>query len=247
MMRPRVIDPELYLALSRAALEPRWRWLYLGVCLAADRAGRLRDDPGWLARQLEAEADLITAGLEALVATGAIRRYVVEGEAYLAITTWASWVRPSRDEPPSLLPAPPGARGRPGARPPVVMRSALEAEFARFWRAYPRRVAKAAAWQVWLRLRPDATLTDRMIAAIEQQRQTRAWREAGGRYIPHPRTWLAQRRWEDDLGTGPRDTLEQLAAQLDQEDRDDRHGVHPTVSSPRAAVRAPVRHGGGSG
>jgi hypothetical protein len=41
-----------------------------------------------------------------------------------------------------------------------------------------------------------------MIDAVGRQRASRQWREDGGRYIPHPATWLNQGRWEDEGDDG---------------------------------------------
>lgn len=67
--------------------------------------------------------------------------------------------------------------------------------FDRFWAAYPRKVGKGAAERSFERIRPDAALLDRMLRAIETQRQSDTWLRG---YIPNPVTWLNQRRWEDE-------------------------------------------------
>ncbi len=51
----------------------------------------------------------------------------------------------------------------------------------------------------FLKLKPDRSLLDRMLEAIELQKQTRAWRKNNGQFIPHPATWLANRRWEESV------------------------------------------------
>lgn len=72
---------------------------------------------------------------------------------------------------------------------------ARRARFERFWQSYPRKVAKDAAWRVWERLDPDDALTDVMLAEVQRQARSEQWREE--RFIPHPRTWLHQGRWQD--------------------------------------------------
>ena len=67
--------------------------------------------------------------------------------------------------------------------------------FDRFWAAYPRKVGKGAAERSFERIHPDAALLDRMLRAIETQRQSDTWLRG---YIPNPATWLNQRRWEDE-------------------------------------------------
>jgi hypothetical protein len=70
--------------------------------------------------------------------------------------------------------------------------------FERWWTEYPRKVAKDKAWTEWLRRAPDDVLTDVMIAKVHEQRASAQWLKDGGQYIPHPRTWLHNKRWEDE-------------------------------------------------
>lgn len=76
------------------------------------------------------------------------------------------------------------------------------ARFARFWSAWPkaRRIAKARAERAWRTLQPDEALTARIVAAVEAATTTRAWRDPD--FIPHPATWLRDRRWEDERRAG---------------------------------------------
>lgn len=66
--------------------------------------------------------------------------------------------------------------------------------FEQFWAAYPRRVGKLAAKREWDRIRPDAELMEKMSKALEWQREQ--WDDP--QFIPHPRTWLHQGRWDDE-------------------------------------------------
>jgi len=70
--------------------------------------------------------------------------------------------------------------------------------FDRFWQAYPRKVQKGRAEKAFKKIAPDDDLVDSMIDKIEQAKRTRQWQEEGGRYIPHPATWLNARGWEDE-------------------------------------------------
>lgn len=72
--------------------------------------------------------------------------------------------------------------------------------FNQFWQAYPRRQGKSAAYAIWFKLKPDETLFERIIAAVERQKQSGQWVEG---YIPHPKTWLSQKRWDDEVFNGP--------------------------------------------
>jgi len=92
--------------------------------------------------------------------------------------------------------------------------SGTRARFERFWAEYPRKVGKDAALKEWLRRSPDDALTDRMIAAVHQQRASAQWRKDGGEFIPHPRTWLHQGRWQDEHDIPPPPPTKATAAQL---------------------------------
>lgn len=71
--------------------------------------------------------------------------------------------------------------------------------FDRFWEAYPRKTAKAEAAKAFARLKPDSVLLQAMLDAIQRQAKSPQWTKDGGQFIPHPATWLNQRRWEDML------------------------------------------------
>ena len=71
--------------------------------------------------------------------------------------------------------------------------------FARFWTAYPRKVGKGAALKAWQRIKPDEALAARILASVEEHAATSEWQQDGGQFIPHPRTFLAQGRWDDEF------------------------------------------------
>lgn len=77
-------------------------------------------------------------------------------------------------------------------------KEAIADRFNRFWAAYPRHVGKQVAMKAFEKIHPDEETLTAMLTAIEWQRNTRQWRENGGQFIPHPSTWLNQRRWEDE-------------------------------------------------
>jgi len=71
--------------------------------------------------------------------------------------------------------------------------------FKAFWSAYPRKVKKQAALAEFAKLAPDPALQAAMLAAIELAGRSHDWTKDGGRFIPHPSTWLHGRRWEDEI------------------------------------------------
>lgn len=73
--------------------------------------------------------------------------------------------------------------------------------FDRLWSAYPRKVGKDAAAKAFAKRKPDATLVETMVKAVEAQKQSRDWTKDGGQFIPHLSTWLNEGRWMDEIGS----------------------------------------------
>jgi len=73
-----------------------------------------------------------------------------------------------------------------------------EAHFLVFWKLYPLKKAKVAARKAFYKIAPDATLFEQIVAAVENQARSEQWTKDGGKYIPHPATWLNGGRWEDE-------------------------------------------------
>jgi hypothetical protein len=88
----------------------------------------------------------------------------------------------------------------PATRRSLRSRESLDHQeaFETFWTSYPRRVGKQAAWRAWRKLPRDAPALAVLVAAVAAQRTWPEWQRDGGRYIPHPATWLTQGRWADE-------------------------------------------------
>ena len=71
--------------------------------------------------------------------------------------------------------------------------------FNTFWSVYPRKVGRKAAFAVWARLKPTSALAAQIVAAVEVQCHSAQWQKDGGQFIPHPKTWLSQGRWDDQI------------------------------------------------
>ena len=68
--------------------------------------------------------------------------------------------------------------------------------FKRWWAAYPKKVKKKNARDVWRRKRLDAR-ADALIADVQRRIEgDRRWLDG---YVPDPTTYLNQERWNDEL------------------------------------------------
>jgi len=65
--------------------------------------------------------------------------------------------------------------------------------WSEFWKAYPRKTAKQTALKAWRKVK--ATEIPAVMAALETHKTSEQWLRG---VIPHPATWIHQRRWEDE-------------------------------------------------
>jgi len=79
----------------------------------------------------------------------------------------------------------------------------LPPNFDIFWAACPRKVGKGAAERAWRKIAPDESLAMRIVQAMTEQRAQEQWKRDGGKFIPHPSTWLNEKRWEDEIPSPP--------------------------------------------
>lgn len=68
--------------------------------------------------------------------------------------------------------------------------------FAEFYAAYPNKVARPSAAKAFAKVTAPLGV---LLAAIEKQKRTPAWRKDKGQFIPMPATWLNNERWNDQI------------------------------------------------
>lgn len=73
--------------------------------------------------------------------------------------------------------------------------------FSMFWSKYPRKVAKADALKAFtkiIKVQPDVEVfMATLMASLEWWKGQQSWMKDGGKFIPHPATWLNRGNWED--------------------------------------------------
>jgi len=67
-----------------------------------------------------------------------------------------------------------------------------------FWKEYPLKIAKHKAADSWSKLSSEERAF--AVKAIKEQVSSNHFRGHDGRdFVPHPSTWLNQKRWEDEI------------------------------------------------
>lgn len=82
----------------------------------------------------------------------------------------------------------------PGAKAPLR-------GFDVFWLSYPNKKNKGKAESIWKRIKPNAQLHEAILHGVERAKTSEQWSKDGGKFIPHPATWLNARGWEDEHTT----------------------------------------------
>ena len=74
-----------------------------------------------------------------------------------------------------------------------------EEKFNIFYKAYPKKVAKAKVLSWFKSNKPKDDLFQVMMKQLEVFKKSYNWNKDNGQYIPNPTTWLNQKRWEDEI------------------------------------------------
>lgn len=81
----------------------------------------------------------------------------------------------------------------------LILNGQYSKKFEDFWQKQIRKVGKGDAWSVWKKKKLDGA-AEVIIAAWEKQKPIYQKRAEKPDYDPpHPRTWLSQCRWQDEL------------------------------------------------
>lgn len=92
---------------------------------------------------------------------------------------------------------PPEEKPRPTPKPKY------SPSFEAWWKAYPKKVGKDAAYRSWKKIgkRGDVSAAD-LIKAVEAQVAAEHFRGRDGQdFVPNPATWLNQGRWADEIAS----------------------------------------------
>jgi len=122
---------------------------------------------------------------------------------------------------------------------PKAPKGAEPVGFADFWSIYPRKESKPNAIKAWVRLSPSDDTQAQILKDVAKRKASEAWVKDNGQYIPHPATYLNQKRWED-LFELP-ETKETLADKLRAHPGNPNHVAHSTATPDQLAEFAQMR------
>jgi len=114
-------------------------------------------------------------------------------------------------------------------RTPKAPKGAEPVGFADFWEVYPRKESKVKAINAWKKAEPDQETQSRILKDVVARKASEAWTKENGQYIPHPASYLNQRRWEDLIEVPQ--TKEMLADKLRAHPGNPNHVAHSTATS----------------
>ena len=78
---------------------------------------------------------------------------------------------------------------------PLIKPLSKSNDFDAFWKAYPKKVGKDAAYKAWEKAKPRL---DDVMFALSWQVQSAQWFKNNGQFIPNPSTYINQGRWQDE-------------------------------------------------
>lgn len=229
MARIRTIKPEFFTSEDICSLSAFARLLYIAIWTESDRNGRFLFKPRTFKIRFFPVDDIdIEQLLDELLDIELIVQYGEHGQ-YAYIPKFAAHQHINPREAASILPDPENEQeydGRPlvitghprvnhasssgQARDPDAQggregkgRSICPNThaFGQFWSTYPRRVQRGRAEKAFAKLNPSEETLTTILAAIEKQKTSEQWKKDGGTFVPHPATWLNDKRWLDESGS----------------------------------------------
>lgn len=93
------------------------------------------------------------------------------------------------------------SEAKPEPAKPEVKEEPSDADFDRFWEAYPNKKGRKAAQRAWKKA-DDKPPIDELVRIVQSHALSDDWTKDGGKFIPHPATWLDAGRWDDEIDSG---------------------------------------------
>lgn len=210
MARNRMIRPEFWEDTIMSELSPLTRLFYIALWNFADDEGYIKNNHKWLKiKCLPYDKVDISELIKELVNHD---RIAISGEV-IFIKNFTKYQKINKPQPSTLSQEFKDSRNVHGMvreceRTKREEEEEIEEEeeeeeemckedFARFWEIYPNKKNRKKAEEKFLKL--NNSLLPEILSSLQKQIQCEAWARDGGKFIPHPTTWLNGERWKDDI------------------------------------------------
>lgn len=91
--------------------------------------------------------------------------------------------------------------------------------FQEFYSNYPKKKEKSKVEEWFKKKKPNQELFKIIMEALEKQKQSKDWLKNNGQFIPYPRTWLNNKRWEDETEKTVDDIWEEIRKEEENNER----------------------------
>jgi hypothetical protein len=90
--------------------------------------------------------------------------------------------------------------------------------FESFYQLYPKKVSKEKTKLWFIKNKPNDQLFEKIIQSLKNNIENNMqWKKDNGQYIPHPTTWLNQKRWEDEINI--ESSFDEIRKQCEEDDK----------------------------
>ncbi|MBN9219564.1 MAG: helix-turn-helix domain-containing protein [Mesorhizobium sp.] len=187
-----------------ADIAPNAKLLYGEISALSDKFGYCFATNAHFATLYKVQDTTVSAWVKALADSGyiAIEHVRLESGRWERRISLSEPFVKSRSTPSEKAEAPPSENSEENNtrdntksnNPPVAPKASQL--FLQFWSDYPLKVGKPKAAASWRSQKLDQEAIS-IFAGLNRWKASPQWKRDGGKFIPHPTTFLNQRRWED--------------------------------------------------
>lgn len=175
--------------------------VYVYLCRRADSSGRSFPSYNTIAEDTGLSRSSAIRYAKLLIEHGYLRQERRTSGALVWVVTSVTMTPPSVTvTPESVTMTPPSVTVTPKVNTTKKKKIDISPTpgFERFWKAYPRRVARAEALKAWAEMGLE-DIADRVVNAVEAHKDAGLFSE-DEQYVLYPVRWLKYRRFDDELG-----------------------------------------------
>lgn len=222
-----MIDPNIWQSEDFSKLSNLSKIIFIGLFSLADDEGYGKANPTLIKNSIfpfdeKLRTTDIKQSLQEIATNMSIVFYTAEdGKDYYFLSNWSKWQsiqKPTESKIPELndkctvilqdnyssatVGLQPNRKEKNKNRKEDNRKEYMVKCFEEFYAIYPRKVKKDAAFKSWGKINPDNELKEDILSNLKKQIAFYGWDKLKSKdmqYVPHPSTWLNNKRWEDEL------------------------------------------------